>query len=72
MAGQYPNDKGADQLARSAETATEQLAMRYPTGFCRPLETKLVDFTWEKGGFGTVMMANFTIRNDSPDGCCGL
>jgi len=65
VAGQYPNDKGADQVARAIETAAEQLAIRYPKDFAS-LETELVDFTWEKGGFGTVMMANFTIRNNSP------
>jgi PAS domain S-box-containing protein len=63
--GQYPNDGGASQLSRQAKTVVEQLAMRYPQDFAAA-ETKLVDFTWEKGGFGTVMIANFTVRNDSP------
>jgi hypothetical protein len=62
---QYPDNKDADQVSRSAQTAAEQLAMRFPREFASA-ETKLVDFTWEKGGFGTVMMANFTVRNDSP------
>ncbi len=62
---QYPNDPGASQLSRAAQSAAEQLAARFPQQFAA-IETKLVDFTWEKGGFGTVMMANFTIRNDSP------
>lgn len=62
---QYPDDKGAFQLSRAAQAAGEQLAMRFPQEFMSA-ETKLVDFTWEKGGFGTVMIANFTIRNDSP------
>jgi PAS domain S-box-containing protein len=62
---QYPNNKDADQIARAAQTAAEQLAMRFPQEFASA-ETKLVDFTWQKGGFGTVMMANFTVRNDSP------
>lgn len=63
--GQYPNDSSASELSRQALAAVEQLAMRYPQDFAAA-ETKLVDFTWEKGGFGTVMMANFTVRNDSP------
>jgi len=29
-------------------------------------QTKLTNFTWRKEGFGSVMMADFTIRNDSP------
>ena len=62
---QYPDDKGASQLSSAAQTSAEQLAMRFPQEFASA-ETKLVDFTWEKGGFGTVMIANFTIRNDSP------
>ena len=62
---QYPDDKGASQLSSAAQASAEQLAMRFPQEFASA-ETKLVDFTWEKGGFGTVMMANFTIRNDSP------
>jgi PAS domain S-box-containing protein len=62
---QYPDNKDADQVSRAAQTAAEQLAMRFPREFASA-ETKLVDFTWEKGGFGTVMMANFTVRNDSP------
>jgi PAS domain S-box-containing protein len=62
---QYPNDKDAPQLSRAAQSAAEQLAMRFPQQFASA-ETKLIAFTWEKGGFGTVMMANFTIRNDSP------
>jgi PAS domain S-box-containing protein len=61
---QYPNDPGANQLSHAAQSAAEQLAVRFPQQFAA-IETKL-DFTWEKGGFGTVMMANFTIRNDSP------
>lgn len=62
---QYPNNKDTGQISRAAQTAAEQLAMRSPRDFASA-ETKLVDFTWEKGGFGTVMMANFTVRNDSP------
>ena len=62
---QYPNNKDTGQISRAAQTAAEQLAMRSPQDFASA-ETKLVDFTWEKGGFGTVMMANFTVRNDSP------
>jgi len=65
LARQYPNDPGATQISRAAQSAAEQLAVRFPQEFAA-IETKLVDFTWEKGGFGTVMMANFTIRNDSP------
>jgi PAS domain S-box-containing protein len=63
--GQFPNDSGASELSRQAQAAAEQLAMRDPHEFAAA-ETKLVDFTWEKGGFGTVMIANFTVRNDSP------
>jgi PAS domain S-box-containing protein len=63
--GQYPNDSGASELSRQALAAAEQLAMRYPQDFAAA-ETKLVNFTWEKGGFGTVMIADFTVRNDSP------
>jgi hypothetical protein len=62
---QYPNDSGASQLLRAAKSAAEQLAMSSPKEFAAA-ETKLVEFSWQKGGFGTVMMANFTIRNDSP------
>jgi PAS domain S-box-containing protein len=62
---QYPDDKGARQLSRAAQTAAEQLAVRYPQDFAAA-EITLVDFKWEKGGFGTVMMANFTVRNNSP------
>jgi PAS domain S-box-containing protein len=62
---QYPNDSGASQLLQAAKSAAEQLAMRSPQEFA-VAETKLVEFTWQKGGFGTVMMANFTIHNDSP------
>jgi PAS domain S-box-containing protein len=62
---QYPNDTGASQLLRAAKSAAEQLAMSSPQEFAAA-ETKLVDFSWQKGGFGTVMIANFTIRNDSP------
>jgi PAS domain S-box-containing protein len=65
VAQQYPKDKDASEVSRSVQSAAEQLAMRFPQEFASA-ETKLVDFTWEKGGFGTVMMANFTIRNDSP------
>lgn len=65
VAQQYPANKDAAQLSSAAQTAAEQLAVRFPQEFASA-ETKLVDFTWEKGGFGTVMMANFTIRNDSP------
>jgi hypothetical protein len=62
---QYPGDKDVARLLRAAKTAAEHLAMRFPQEFASA-ETKLVDFTWEKGGFGTVMIANFTVRNDSP------
>jgi PAS domain S-box-containing protein len=62
---QYPNDPGAAQLTRAIKSTVEQLAVRFPQEFA-VAETKLVDFTWEKGGFGTVMIGNFTIRNDSP------
>ena len=62
---QYPNDPGATQLSHATQSAAEALAARFPQEFAS-LETKLVDFTWEKGGFGTVMMGSFTIRNDSP------
>ncbi len=65
VARQYPGDRATQQLSIAAQTAAEQLAARVPQEFASA-ETKLVDFTWEKGGFGTVMMANFTIRNDSP------
>jgi PAS domain S-box-containing protein len=65
VTAQYPNDPGANQLSSAAQSAAEQLAVHFPQQFAA-IETKLVDFTWEKGGFGTVMMANFTIRNDSP------
>lgn len=65
VTGQSPNDNAASELSRQAQAAAEQLAMRYPQEFAAA-ETKLVDFTWEKGGFGTVMIANFTVRNDSP------
>ena len=63
--GQYPNDNATSQLYRQAQAAAEQVAMRSPQEFAAA-ETKLVDFTWEKGGFGTVMIAKFTVRNDSP------
>jgi hypothetical protein len=62
---QYPNDKDAAKLAVALRNAAEQLAIRSPDGFAAA-ETRLVDFTWERGGFGTVMIANFTIRNESP------
>lgn len=62
---QYPNDSSAAQLSRDAQSAAAGLATRFPRDFAAA-ETKLVDFSWEKGGFGTVMMAKFTIRNESP------
>ncbi len=62
---QYPDDRGASQLSSAAQESAEMLVIRFPQEFASA-ETKLVDFTWEKGGFGTVMIANFTIRNDSP------
>lgn len=62
---QYPNDKDAAKLSGAVRNAAEQLAIRSPEDFATS-EARLVDFTWEKGGFGTVMMANFTVRNDSP------
>jgi PAS domain S-box-containing protein len=65
VTGQYPADKGASQLSQASQTAAEQLAVRFPKEFAAA-ETKLVDFSWQKGGFGTVMIANFTVRNDSP------
>ncbi len=65
VARQYTGDKDVVRLSRAVQTAAEQLALRFPQEFASA-ETKLVDFTWEKGGFGTVMIANFTIRNDSP------
>ncbi len=65
IARQYPSDPGATQLLHEAQSAAESLAARSPQEFAAA-ETKLVDFSWEKGGFGTVMMGNFTIRNDSP------
>jgi len=65
VTAQYPNDKDAARLTGAIRSAAEQLAIRWPEAFAAA-ETKLIDFTWEKGGFGTVMIANFTIRNDSP------
>jgi len=62
---QYPNDKDAAKLLGAMRSAAEQLAIRSPDGFAAA-ETRLVNFTWERGGFGTVMIANFTIRNESP------
>jgi PAS domain S-box-containing protein len=62
---QFPSDQGASQLTLASQSAAEQLALRFPQEFAAA-ETKLVDFTWQKGGFGTVMIANFTVRNDSP------
>jgi hypothetical protein len=62
---QYPADKSAPQLSQASQTTAEQLAIRFPHEFAAA-ETKLVDFSWQKGGFGTVMIANFTVRNDSP------
>lgn len=62
---QYPKDADAERLLRDAEAGAQQLASRFPQEFA-VAETKLVNFSWEKGGFGTVMIANFTIRNDSP------
>jgi len=62
---QYPGDKDAAKLAGDLRSTAEQFAIRSPEGFASA-ETKLVEFTWERGGFGTVMIANFTIRNESP------
>lgn len=62
---QYPHDPAAAELARGAQNIAEEIAVRFPEQFAS-METKLVSFTWEKGGFGTVMMASFTVRNDSP------
>jgi hypothetical protein len=62
---QNPADSDATKLTRSAAAAAEQLAIRAPEEFAAS-KIKLADFSWEKGGFGTVMMANFTFRNDSP------
>lgn len=62
---EYPNDRDAARLTGAIRSAAEQLALRWPEAFAAA-ETKLIDFTWERGGFGTVMIANFTIRNDSP------
>lgn len=62
---QYPKDADAARLLNDAETGAQQLASRFPQEFASA-QVKLVNFSWEKGGFGTVMIGNFTIRNDSP------
>ncbi len=61
---QHPDNTETAQLSSAVQRATEQLAMRFPQEFAAA-ETKLVNFSWEKGGFGTVMIANFTVRNES-------
>ena len=61
---QYPALPEVAQLTRAMQTATEQMVVRYPQEFAAA-ETKLVSFNWQKGGFGTVMIANFTVRNES-------
>ena len=64
MSRQYPALPEVAQLTRAVQTATEQMVVRYPQEFAAA-ETKLVSFNWQKGGFGTVMIANFTVRNES-------
>jgi len=51
--------------ARDQKTEQERLSALSPLQ--RATEgTKIVSFTWTKGGFDSIMMANFTIKNDSP------
>jgi len=61
---EYPHDKDAAKLSAAERSVTEQLALRSPEDFAAAA-LKLVEFSWQKGGFGTVMIGNFTIRNNS-------
>jgi hypothetical protein len=56
--------KTPDERARetaAAETATPRHTARQVA----LNETKIVKFSWHKGGFNSIMLADFTIRNNS-------
>jgi len=62
---QETKQREIQEKQRAADAEKERLASRTPLEVATD-ETKLVNYTWHKSGFGNVMVASFTIRNSSP------